>query len=128
MPIKDQLRGTGVALVTPFQENKSIDFEALKALINFVVEGGVNYVVTLGTTGETPTLSREEKIELVNFTYEAVGARVPVVVGIGGNDTRSIMKDIETFPLEQAVAVLSASPYYNKPSQEGIYEHYKAIA
>jgi 4-hydroxy-tetrahydrodipicolinate synthase len=128
MPIKEQLRGTGVALVTPFKEDKSVDQDALKNLIDFVIEGGVNYLVTLGTTGETPTLSREEKIDIIHLTYQTVSDRVPVVVGIGGNNTQSIMKDIETFPLEKAVAVLSASPYYNKPSQEGIYQHYKAIA
>jgi 4-hydroxy-tetrahydrodipicolinate synthase len=128
MPVKDQLSGTGVALITPFKEDKSVDYDALKALINFVIEGGVNYVVTLGTTGETPTLTREEKIKIINETYAAVDARVHVVVGIGGNNTASVMKDIEEFPLETAVAVLSASPYYNKPSQEGIYQHYKAIA
>jgi len=128
MPIKDQLTGTGVALVTPFKQDHSIDFDALKALINFVIEGGVNYLVTLGTTGETPTLTQQEKIDLVNFTYDTVSARIPVVVGIGGNDTRSVMKDIETFPLDNALAILSVSPSYNKPSQEGIYQHYKAIA
>jgi 4-hydroxy-tetrahydrodipicolinate synthase len=128
MAIREQLRGTGVALVTPFKEDKSVDQDALKNLIDFVIESGVNYLVTLGTTGETPTLSREEKIDIIHLTYQTVSDRVPVVVGIGGNNTQSIMKDIETFPLEKAVAVLSASPYYNKPSQEGIYQHYKAIA
>jgi len=128
MPIKDQLTGTGVALVTPFKQDHSIDFDALKALINYVIEGGVNYLVTLGTTGETPTLTHQEKIDLINFTYDTVSARIPVVVGIGGNDTKSVMKDIETFPLDNALAILSVSPSYSKPSQEGIYQHYKAIA
>lgn len=126
--LRDILRGTGVALVTPFNEDKSIDFEALGALINFVIEGGVQYIVTLGTTGETPTLSREEKLDIIQATFTFVSARVPVVIGIGGNNTQSIIKDIETFPVEKAVAILSASPYYNKPSQEGILQHYKAIA
>ena len=85
-------------------------------------------MVTLGTTGETPTLSKEEKKDIVLFTFEKVKDRVPVVVGIGGNNTRDLIHDLETFPLEKAVAVLSASPYYNKPSQEGIYQHYKALA
>ena len=101
---------------------------ALEALINFVIEGGVQYVVTLGTTGETPTLSREEKLDIIQATFTFVAARVPVVIGIGGNNTASIIKDIETFPTEKAVAILSASPYYNKPSQEGIFQHYKALA
>jgi 4-hydroxy-tetrahydrodipicolinate synthase len=126
--LREILRGTGVALVTPFKEDKSIDFDALHALINFVIEGGVQYVVTLGTTGETPTLSREEKLDIIQATFTAVSARVPVVIGVGGNDTQSIIKDIETFPVEKATAILSASPYYNKPSQEGIFQHYKAIA
>ena len=128
MSLRDQLTGTGVALITPFKENKSIDFESLQKLIDFVIEEGVNYVVTLGTTGETPTLSREEKLEIIEATFAAVSGRVPVVVGIGGNNTASIVNDIESFPLEKATAVLSASPYYNKPSQEGIYQHYKALA
>jgi 4-hydroxy-tetrahydrodipicolinate synthase len=126
--LREILRGTGVALVTPFKEDKSVDFEALQALINFVIEGGVQYVVTLGTTGETPTLSREEKMDIIQATFSAVASRVPVVIGIGGNNTQSIIKDIESFPVDKATAILSASPYYNKPSQEGIFQHYKAIA
>jgi len=126
--LRDILRGTGVALVTPFKEDKSIDFDALERVIDFVIEGGVQYVVTLGTTGETPTLSREEKLEIVDATFSLVSARVPVVIGIGGNNTQSLIKDIETFPVEKAAAILSASPYYSKPSQEGIFQHYKALA
>ena len=128
MSLRDHLRGTGVALVTPFKEDKSIDFAAYEKLIDFVLEGGVNYVVVLGTTGETPTLSQEEKVELIQATFSIVSARVPIVVGIAGNDTASVVSDIETFPIEKAAAILSASPYYNKPSQEGIYQHYKALA
>jgi 4-hydroxy-tetrahydrodipicolinate synthase len=128
MSVRDLLKGTGVALVTPFKKDGSVDYDSLDKLIDYVITEGVNYVVTLGTTGETPTLSREEKIEIVQFTYSKVSERVPVVVGIGGNDTRSIINDLETYPLEKAIAVLSASPYYNKPSQEGIFQHYKAIA
>ncbi len=128
MSLRDTLQGTGVALVTPFKEDKSIDFEAYHRLIDFVIEDGINYVVTLGTTGETPTLSHDEKLELVKATYSYVADRVPVVVGIGGNNTAEVVKDIENFPLEKATAILSASPYYNKPSQEGIYQHYKSLA
>ncbi len=128
MSFRDQLRGTGVALVTPFKDNMEIDFPALERVIDFVINNGVEYVITLGTTGETPTLSKDEKAELIQFTYEKVADRVPVVVGIGGNNTLSLIKDLETFPLQKAAAVLSASPYYNKPSQEGIYQHYKALA
>lgn len=128
MSLRDILKGTGVALVTPFKEDGAVDYDGLKNLIDFVIDGGVNYVVTLGTTGETPTLGREEKIDIINFTYATAAERVPVVVGIGGNNTRSVVQDIETFPLEKAAAILSASPYYSKPSQEGIFQHYKAIA
>lgn len=128
MSLRDLLKGTGVALVTPFKKDMSVDHQSLERLINFVIEEGVDYVVTLGTTGETPTLSREEKLEVIQTTFSTVEARVPVVIGIGGNNTQSIIKDMETFPVEKAAAILSASPYYNKPSQEGIYQHYKAIA
>ncbi len=128
MSLQKILKGTGVAIVTPFKSNFEVDLEALGNIINHVIKGGIDYVVTLGTTGETPTLSKEEKISIIRFTYEKIAARVPVVVGIGGNDTKELIKDIETFPLEKSVAVLSASPYYNKPSQEGIFQHYKMLA
>lgn len=128
MSLRDILPGTGVALVTPFTKDGAVDFDGLKKLIDFVISDGVNYVVTLGTTGETPTLSHEEKIAIVKATYDAVSERVPVVVGIGGNNTREVFRDLESYPLDKAVAILSASPYYNKPSQEGIYQHYRAIA
>ena len=126
--LRENLNGTGVALVTPFAADLEIDFDALSRVIDFVIKGGVEYVVTLGTTGETPTLSREEKIELINFTYEQVNGRVPVVVGVGGSNTEEVIKDLEKFPLDKAIAVLSASPYYSKPSQEGLFAHYKALA
>ncbi len=123
----NSLRGTGVAIITPFK-NDAVDFDALGKLIDFLIDGGINYIVTLGTTGETPVLSKDEKKSIIEFTYKYITGRVPVVVGIGGNDTRSLLEDLQYFPLSGAVAVLSASPYYNKPSQEGIYQHYKAIA
>lgn len=128
MSLIPALTGTGVALVTPFTNDLSVDFEALESLIDYVISGRVEYIVTLGTTGETPTLSRDEKIRIVEFTYEKVNGRVPVVVGIGGNNTAEILEDLKQYPLDKAIAVLSASPYYNKPSQEGIYQHYKALA
>jgi 4-hydroxy-tetrahydrodipicolinate synthase len=128
MSIRDLLKGTGVALVTPFAKDGSVDYESLDKLINYVIQGGVQYVVTLGTTGETPTLSKQEKLDIIAATFTSVSARVPVVIGIGGNNTAEVVKDIESFPVEKAAAILSASPYYNKPSQEGIYQHYKAIA
>ena len=128
MNLRDQLRGTGVAIVTPFKKNMEIDYIALERVLNYIIDNGAEYIVTLGTTGETPTLSKDEKTELILFTYQVVDDRVSVVVGIGGNNTLSLIKDLETFPLQKAVAILSASPYYNKPSQEGIYQHYKALA
>ncbi len=124
----EQLKGTGVAIVTPFTQKEAVDFHALGKLIDHIIHGGVNYIVALGTTGETPVLSKEEKKEIIQFAYQHVNNRVPVVIGMGGNDTRALVKDLESFPLEQAAAVLSASPYYNKPSQQGIYEHYKLVA
>jgi 4-hydroxy-tetrahydrodipicolinate synthase len=126
--LREILRGTGVALITPFKEDKSIDFDALQAVINFVIDGGVNYLVTLGTTGETPTLSKEEKLDIIQATFSATAARVPVVIGVGGNSTHDVIKEIDAFPVDKATAILSASPYYNRPSQEGIFQHYKAIA
>ncbi len=115
-------------MVTPFRKDLEVDYDSLGKLIEFIIEGGVEYVVSLGTTGETPTLSKEEKLDILQYTYEHVNGRVPVVVGIGGNNTRELAKDLEKYPLDKAVAVLSASPYYNKPSQEGLYEHYKTLA
>ena len=115
-------------MITPFQSNTSIDYTALEKVIDFVIAGGVEYVVTLGTTGETPTLSKEEKKQIALFTYEKVAGRVPVVVGIGGNNTAELLQELASFPLDKASAVLSASPYYSKPSQEGLFLHYKALA
>src|SRR3984957_16959477 len=94
MSLRDQLRGTGVALITPFQADASVDYAALAKVIDHVISGGVEYVVTLGTTGETPTLSKEEKKQIAQFTYEKVGGRVPVVVGIGGNNTAEVLQEL----------------------------------
>ena len=128
MNLRQQLRGTGVAIVTPFKENESVDFDALGKLIDFIIGNGVEYIVSLGTTGETPTLDKQEKADIIHFTFDKVNGKVPVVIGIGGNSTREVVDSVQNYPLEKAAAVLSASPYYNKPSQEGIFQHYKAIA
>jgi 4-hydroxy-tetrahydrodipicolinate synthase len=128
MSLRNLLKGTGVAIVTPFNEDESVDFTALGNLIDFIIGNGVEYIVSLGTTGETPTLTKQEKLDIVNFTLDKINSRVPVVVGIGGNNTKAVIETIESFPLEKTAAVLSAAPYYNKPSQEGIFQHYKAIA
>ncbi len=128
MKVQEQLRGTGVALVTPFAADFSVDFAALGQLIQFVLDNGVDYLVTLGTTGETATLTEQEKQEIIQFTYKVAAGKVPVVVGIGGNNTQELLHQLATYPLEQAAAVLSASPYYSKPSPAGIIAHYKAVA
>jgi len=128
MSLKQTLRGTGVALVTPFKQNKEVDVEAFTRVVNHVIQNGVDYVVVLGTTGETPTLSRAEKELLINHTYDIVNGKVPIVVGVGGNDTLAVARELQALPLQHAAAVLSASPYYNKPSQEGIFQHYQYIA
>lgn len=128
MSLRQQLQGTGVALVTPFTETGAIDFAALSNVIEAQITGGVEYLVSLGTTGETPTLDKQEKKDIINFTIEVAAGRVPVVVGVGGNNTTELVNDLHSLPLDKAVAVLSASPYYSKPSQEGIYQHYKVLA
>jgi len=120
--------GTGVALVTPFNDNETVDYAGLEKLINSVIEGGVNYLVALGTTAETPTLSAEEKRDVLSFIINKCNKRVPVVCGVGGNNTAEIIQQLSTYHLEGVDGILSVSPYYNKPTQEGIYQHFKAIA
>jgi 4-hydroxy-tetrahydrodipicolinate synthase len=128
MSLKKTLHGTGVALITPFTKNLDVDYDALEKLINNVIKNGVEYLVTLGTTGETPTLCKTEMADIVKFTFSKVNNRVPVVVGIGGNNTAEILESFELFSLDKATAILSSSPNYNKPSQEGIFQHYKKIS
>jgi 4-hydroxy-tetrahydrodipicolinate synthase len=122
-----QFRGTGVALVTPFQNN-TVDFDALEKLIDHVIEGGVNYLVALGTTAETPTLSATEKKEVLAFIVAKSNERVPVVCGIGGNNTAEVIQQLQEYELGGVAGILSVAPYYNKPTQDGIYQHFKAIA
>lgn len=128
MNLRSKFTGTGVALITPFNKKFEIDFAALERIIEHVINGGVDYIVTLGTTGETPVLSKEEKLEVINFTKYIVNKRIPLVVGIGGNNTAEIKSQLQDFNFNGYDAVLSVSPYYNKPNQEGIYLHYKTIA
>ena len=118
----------GVALVTPFKQDKSIDFDALARLLEYQIKNGVDYMVVLGTTAETATLSSSEKKQVREFIVERVAGRIPLVIGIGGNNTKALVEELKTADLSQFQAVLSVVPYYNKPSQEGIYQHYKAIA
>lgn len=124
----EKFYGTGVALVTPFKEDGSVDFDGLRKLIDHMVDGGVNYLVSLGTTGESSTLNKKEKEEVWSFTAEVNDGRLPLVAGIGGNDTAAVIESIKAFEYEGYDAILSASPNYNKPTQEGIYQHYKAIS
>lgn len=126
--IQSRLRGTGVALVTPFNGKGEVDYPALQKLIDFCIAGGVEYLVSLGTTGESVTLSKEEKLDILNFTIEKNAGRVPLVAGFGGNNTQELINDIEKFHFKGVDAILSVSPYYNKPTQEGIFQHYKAVA
>lgn len=120
--------GMGVALVTPFNQNKEIDYPALKRVIDHVVENGADFLVALGTTGETPALFPQEKIDLKNFIKEETGGRIPLVIGIGGNNTAEIVKQLQEEDLEGYSAILSVVPPYNKPSQQGIFCHFKAVA
>ncbi|MDE7473498.1 MAG: dihydrodipicolinate synthase family protein, partial [Muribaculaceae bacterium] len=122
------LTGMGVALITPFKADKSIDFEALARLIEYQISNQVDYIVVLGTTAETPALTVEEQAEVRAFVIDRVNGRVPLVIGIGGNCTADVIRRITSTDLSAFSAILSVVPYYNKPSQEGIYQHYHAIA
>ena len=122
------LKGMGVALITPFKDDESVDFDALSKLIEYQIQNGIDYLVVLGTTAETPTLTEQEKNEVLSFVIERVKERVPIVLGLGGNNTRGIVERLKTESFQGVDAILSVVPYYNKPSQEGIYQHYKAIA
>ena len=126
--LRETLKGTGVALITPFKKDKSIDFTALENLIDIQIAGGLDYLVSLGTTGESVVLSDEEKMEVFNCTVNKVNGRVPIVIGIGGSDTAAVIKSFGKFDLTKVVAILSVTPYYNKPSQEGLFQHYVALA
>jgi 4-hydroxy-tetrahydrodipicolinate synthase len=122
------MKGTGVALVTPFNADFSIDFPSLEKVINHCIEGKLEYLVVLGTTGEGPTLNKEEKKQVFKFVAEKANGRIPLVAGIGGNDTREVVEAMQTFDTTGYSAILSVSPYYNKPNQEGIYLHYMELA
>lgn len=124
----NKFHGTGVALVTPFNADGTVDYIGLKNLINYQIDGKVEYLVSLGTTGESSTLTKDEKKKIWEFTAEVNNGRLPLVAGIGGNDTAEVSNSIKTFEINGYDAILSASPYYNKPTQEGIYQHYKAIS
>lgn len=120
--------GTGVALVTPFNKDGSIDFPALEKLVNHTINNGVDFLVALGTTAETPTLNIIEKISVLEYIAQINNKRVPLVCGLGGNNTASVLKDLAEYPLDKVDGILSVVPYYNKPNPEGVYQHFKAIA
>ncbi|MDH6355258.1 4-hydroxy-tetrahydrodipicolinate synthase [Dysgonomonas sp. PH5-45] len=125
---KINLKGVGVALVTPFKNDESVDYEALARLVDYQLQNGTDYLVVLGTTAETPTLSDDEKKQIVDLVVSRVAGRIPVIQGVGGNNTRAIANELKNGAFEGVDAILSVVPYYNKPSQEGIYQHYKTIA
>ncbi|MDO5523654.1 MAG: 4-hydroxy-tetrahydrodipicolinate synthase [Bacteroidia bacterium] len=122
------LRGIGVALITPFKKDKSIDFEALEQLVDYQINGGVDYLVVLGTTAETPTLTRDERTEVVRFIIEKNKNRLPLIVGVGGNNTAEVVHELKVSYFSHIAGVLSVTPYYNKPNQEGLFQHYRALS
>ena len=126
--LNNKLMGMGIALITPFKNDGSVDFDALERLVEYQIENGTDYLVILGTTSENPTLTEEEKDDIARVVIAKTNKRLPIVMGIGGNNTRTVVEKIKSTDLSQVDAILSVVPYYNKPSQEGIYQHYKAIA
>lgn len=127
MSLRKKFTGTGIAIVTPFHEDGKIDWKSFKKLIEFWIEGKVEYLVVLGTTGESATVHGHEKQEVFSFVSETVNGRLPLVAGIGGNDTAEVIEGFKEFDLKGYDAILSVSPYYNKPNQEGLFQHYKAL-
>jgi 4-hydroxy-tetrahydrodipicolinate synthase len=126
--INSKLTGLGIALITPFNKDESIDFAALGRLVDFQMQNGIDYLVVLGTTAESATLTEQEKNQIKDFVVDRVKGRIPVVLGVGGNCTKAVTEELQTKDLKGIDAILSVVPYYNKPSQEGVYCHYKAIA
>ncbi|TMI95859.1 MAG: 4-hydroxy-tetrahydrodipicolinate synthase [Bacteroidetes bacterium] len=127
MSLQDKFRGTGIAIVTPLNDDGVIDWENFQKLINFWIEGKVEYLVVMGTTGESPTIHGEEKQKIFSFVSDVAAGRIPLVAGIGGNDTNDVLQGFKSFDLEGYDAILSVSPSYNKPNQEGIFQHYKML-
>ena len=127
MSLQEKFRGTGIAIITPFNDDGVIDWENFQKLINFWIEGKVEYLVVMGTTGESPTIHGEEKQKIFSFVSDVAAGRIPLVAGIGGNDTNDVLQGFKSFDLEGYDAILSVSPSYNKPNQEGIFQHYKML-
>ena len=126
--MKNKFTGTGVALITPFKNDNSVDYSALKKLVEFQINNGIDYLVILGTTGESVTLNSTERKKVIQTIIEANNNRLPLVLGIGSNNTNQLIEDIKNTDLSSIDAILSVSPFYNKPTQEGIYQHFKAVA
>lgn len=126
--IQTRLRGLGVALITPFKEDESVDYDALRRLVDYLLQNSTDFLCILATTAETPTLSEDEKHQIKDLVIDRVNGRIPIVMGVSSNCTRSVIHTLETEDFTGIDAILSVVPYYNKPSQEGIYQHYKAIA
>lgn len=124
----NKFRGLGIAVITPFKSNGEVDFDALSRLLEYQIKGNVDFLCIMGTTAETPTLSKAEKQQLKDFFVERVAGRVPLLMGCGGNSTANVVEDLKTMDLKGIDGVLSVCPYYNKPSQEGLYQHFAAIA
>src|ERR1035437_3230652 len=126
--INNKLTGMGVALITPFKNDESVDFDALARLVEYQIKNGTDYLVVLGTTAETSTLTEQEKEDVTRFVIQCAAKRIPIVLGVGGNNTKAVVEKLKTTEFSGIDAILSVTPYYNKPSQEGIYQHYAAIA
>ena len=124
----EKFKGTGVAIITPFHDSGHIDFMSFEKIIEHLIGNGIDYIVALGTTGESATLSKDEKVAVIDFITDTVAGRVPVVIGIGGNNTQEVINTIKATSFDQVDAILSVCPYYNKPQQRGLYNHYKAIS
>jgi 4-hydroxy-tetrahydrodipicolinate synthase len=126
--LQDKLRGTGVAIVSPFTQSGAFDFDAFERILNHTITNGVEYIVLMGTTGESVTISKQEKKAIIDFAIEKINQRVPLVLGIGGNNTSDVVLSVHGTPFKGIDAILSVCPYYNKPSQEGIFQHFKMIS
>ena len=126
--IRTRLRGMGVALITPFKSDESVDYEALMRLVDYQVQNNTDFLCVLGTTAETPTLTEDERQKIKQMVIERVGGRIPILLGVGGNNTKAVVETLQKDDFTGVDAILSVVPYYNKPSQEGLYQHYKAIA
>ncbi|MCW1735809.1 4-hydroxy-tetrahydrodipicolinate synthase [Anaerorudis cellulosivorans] len=126
--LRNKFSGMGVALVTPFKKNKEVDFEALQRLIDYQLSNGTDYIVALGTTAETPTLKEKEREEIVRRVVKQVDGEIPIIMGVGGNNTAQLVHTLNTFDFTGVSAILSVTPYYNKPTQEGLFQHYRALS